>query len=82
MKNVVRFRFWLEMALALSSAVLTLVTLVWNEWIEIVFGLDPDHGTGATEWLICSLLLVAAMTLFVLARCEWRRMQQEGYQYE
>jgi integral membrane sensor domain MASE1 len=82
MKNVVRFRFWLEMVMASCSAVLTLITFVWKDWIEIVFGFDPDNDTGSMEWIICSVLLIAAVTLFVLARYEWRRTQKEEYQYE
>jgi hypothetical protein len=82
MKNALGFRFWLEMGMGSCTAVLLLVTLVWKDWIEIVFGLDPDNGSGSMEWFIAGVLLVAAITLFVLARHEWRRTQKEEYQYE
>src|SRR5438094_9632 len=42
-----RQRFWIELALALASAALLVVTLLWNEWIELVFHVDPDAGSGA-----------------------------------
>lgn len=54
MKNASAFRFRLEMVMC--SAVLTLITLVWKDWIEIAFGVDLDNGTGSMEWIICSVL--------------------------
>ena len=34
--------------LAIVSAVLFVVTLVWHEWIEIIFKVAPDRGRG--DW--------------------------------
>jgi hypothetical protein len=55
---------------------------VWNDWIELAFGLDPDNRSGWMEWFMAGVLLVATITLSILARCEWRRTQKEEYQYE
>jgi type VI protein secretion system component VasK len=73
MKNALRGRFWLEAGMASLTGILFLVTLVWHDWIEIVFGADPDNGNGSTEWLIVGALLLVTIILFTLARYEWRR---------
>ncbi|HKV83900.1 MAG TPA: hypothetical protein VJN88_05050 [Ktedonobacterales bacterium] len=73
MKSGLRARFWPESALGVVTAVMFLVTLVRRDWIEAAFGLDPDKGSGSLEWAIVAVLLVATVTLFALARYEWRR---------
>jgi len=69
----VRGRFWVEAALSVVSFALFIVTVVWRDWIELVFGADPDHGNGSLEWLIVLGLLVVASTTFAIARRERRR---------
>jgi hypothetical protein len=73
MKNVLRRRFWLETSIAIGTGILFLITLVWNNWIEIVFGVDLDNNNGTLEWLMIGVLLVVTITLFSLASYEWRR---------
>jgi hypothetical protein len=68
-----RHRFWFEMALGIVSAALLVVTLVWNDWIELVFKVDPDASSGALEWLIVGLSFALTVTCFALAQREWRR---------
>jgi hypothetical protein len=65
--------FWIELALATVSGLLGLLTLVWRDWIEGVFGWDPDHHNGSLEWLLVAVLLLAALALGALARRGWRR---------
>lgn len=65
--------FWAEMAVALASGSLLILTLAWRDWIEIVFRVDPDHRSGALEWLIVVVALAATATFTALARYEWRR---------
>jgi hypothetical protein len=72
-----RPRFWVEMALSVASGLLGLVTLVWRDWIEIVFGVDPDHHSGTLEWVIVFALLLIAVITGVLARAEWGREQAQ-----
>lgn len=74
MKRNVRIRFWVEAALATFSGVFFLLTLLWKDWIEIVFGVDPDHHSGSLEWLIVSVALLATIAFAVLARLDWRRL--------
>jgi hypothetical protein len=37
MKGEMRFRFWLEISMATITGILFVVTLIWRNWIEIVF---------------------------------------------
>jgi hypothetical protein len=55
------------------SAVLAVVTLITREWIEIVFGVDPDDGNGGLEWAIVVVTAVTAIVCLAYARVEWRR---------
>jgi hypothetical protein len=68
----VRRRFWIESMLAALSAILSGVTAVWHDWVEVVFGVNPDHGSGALEWLIVALAAAAAVAFAAIARAEWR----------
>jgi hypothetical protein len=78
MKRNPRRRFWLEAVLAGAAGALTVLTAIWNDWIEIVFGVDPDHGNGSAEWIVTSCLLAVALGCSVAARYEWRRARPAG----
>jgi hypothetical protein len=73
MRNALRWRFWLEIGLAIISSILFVITLVQRDWIEVLFGIDPDQANGTLEWLIVAILLAVTITLFTLASYEWRR---------
>jgi hypothetical protein len=66
-------RFWIEAVLAALTGFLFFLTLVWRDWIEALFKVDPDGGDGSLEWAIVGVLLAASITLSVMARAEWRR---------
>jgi hypothetical protein len=68
-----RLRFWLEAGLATASAALLLLTLLAPDWIEAVFGVDPDAGNGSLEWALVGVLAVTAIAVLGAARREWRR---------
>jgi len=73
MRNALRWRFWLETGMATITSVLFVITLVRRDWIEVIFGVDPDNHNGTLEWLIVGALLVVTIILFTLASYEWRR---------
>ena len=73
MSQQVRGRFWIEIAAATVSLVLLVLTFVWEEWIELLFGVSPDAGSGALEWSITGLTLALTIVFLALARVEWRR---------
>jgi hypothetical protein len=68
-----RRRFWIEAGSAGMSALALVLTVVWPDWIELVFGIDPDHHSGSAEWLIVAVCALFTVTFSVLARLEWRR---------
>jgi hypothetical protein len=71
-----RTRFRIELGLAGLATVFLILTVVWEDWIEIIFGIDPDHGDGSAEWFIAGGAAVIALVFFVLARMDWRRLRQ------
>jgi drug/metabolite transporter (DMT)-like permease len=74
MEGTVRVRFWLETVFGVLAGALGLLTLVWQDWIEAIFRVDPDHGNGSAEWIAVVVLLGAALVLGALARRDRRRL--------
>jgi hypothetical protein len=73
MPSGLRRRFWLESVLGSITGAVAIITLFWHDWIEIIFGVDPDKGNGSAEWLVVVILLVVTSVLVLGARLEWRR---------
>jgi undecaprenyl pyrophosphate phosphatase UppP len=73
MPSGLRHRFWLESVLGSVSGILAIITVFWHDWIEVVFGTDPDNGNGTAEWLAVLVLFLLTAALTVGARREWRR---------
>jgi len=68
-------RLGVEAASAGLSFVLLLTTLVWHEWIELVFHVDPDHENGLVEWAIVGLCFTATVVFSARARARWKQLR-------
>jgi hypothetical protein len=75
MANRYKARFLSEAIAASAAGILGLITIFWSDWIEAIFGVDPDQGNGNLEWLVVAALLIIAATLGLLARFEARRLR-------
>ena len=76
MRKGPRTRAWLATVFAVMGLGLCVLTLVWSEWIELLFGVDPDRGSGALELFVAGAFLVASMLLAGQARRDWRTWHQ------
>ena len=56
-----------------SQKALAVVTAIWLDWIERVFGIEPDQGSGALEWFIVAVVFAISVGFALAARLEWRR---------
>jgi hypothetical protein len=74
MAKTPRVRFLLEAGFGSAAGVLGVLTLFWRDWIEAIFGFDPDDHNGSFEWLIVAVLLLVAIVLGICARADWRRI--------
>lgn len=70
-----RLRFWAETIIAAACAVLAAVTAAWPQWIELVFRVDPDHGSGGAEWALVAAFAAAAILAATAASSEWQHTQ-------
>lgn len=68
-----RRRFWIEALLSFATLAAALLTVVWRDWIERLFRLDPDGGSGSVEWLIVVALVLVSVSMAALAVAESRR---------
>jgi hypothetical protein len=69
--NALSYRYWIECAFAGLSACLLILTVAVPEWIELIFGVDPDGGNGSLEIAILSACLIITIVASLAARREW-----------
>jgi len=65
-----------EAAAAVVLAVVAVLTVVWPDWIEGLFGVDPDGGSGAVEAAIVVVCALAAGGLWAHERARARRVSR------
>jgi len=74
---VARLRYVMELACVVVSGMLAVLTLAAHDWIEVVFGVHPDGGSGLAEVAIVVTLFVVSVALaadvFRLRRLERAR---------
>ena len=73
MKKQLMPLFWIEALLASGNAVVLVLTILRKEWIESVFNIQPDAGSGALEWTIVTVTVVLTAVFLALSRREWQR---------
>ncbi len=61
-----------EAVAAVVFGVLAVLTLLVPDWIEAVFGVEPDGSSGAAEWLIVTAFGLVALVLAALSARTWR----------
>ena len=65
-------RIRLEVILGVTAGLVSVVTLLWPDWIEAVTGASPDGGDGTLEWVVVGACALVSGALLVLARTELR----------
>jgi uncharacterized membrane protein len=60
---VARLRYVVELACAVVSGMLAVLTLAAHDWIEVVFGVQPDGGSGLAEVAIVVTLFAVSGAL-------------------
>jgi uncharacterized membrane protein YedE/YeeE len=73
-----RIRFWIECFAFVAAIALAALTLVWHDWIEAVFGVDPDSHSGVLEVAVTLVAAGIAVLMAFMARAEWRRAATLG----
>lgn len=71
-------RLWIEVACCTVSALVAGMTLVWHDWAETIFHIDPDEGNGSFEVAVTVVAIALTIALALAARLEWRRLAPAG----
>lgn len=74
-----RARVVVEASLALVTTVATALSILSPQWIEGLFGVEPDGGSGSAEWEVVSLLAALCVLAWSVAGRDyrrWRRIQR------
>jgi hypothetical protein len=54
-------------------ALLAIFTVFFPDWIELVFGIDPDGGNGLVEWAFILVPALIAVASAAVACRRWNR---------
>ena len=78
MSGTARLRLYFEALVASVAGLLCVLTLIWRDWIEVMFGWDPDHHSGSLEWTVVVGLALASVFFAAMARTDWRRSRRQA----
>ena len=73
-----RLRIRIEVGLAIVFASLALATLINPQWIESVFEVSPDRGSGDAEWGVTLAFGAASLLASLLAGLELRLLSSKS----
>lgn len=73
MRKKISRRTRIEVILAVVAAVNLMLTALWREWIEVIFQVDPDGGSGSIERAVLIGSAVAFALFVGVAARDWRR---------
>jgi hypothetical protein len=74
-KTGTRVRLALDVVGAVSALGLAILTLVWRDWIETLFRVNPDAASGTVEWVVVFAFAAVSIGLGLMARHEWRQLK-------
>ncbi|HEX8733079.1 MAG TPA: hypothetical protein VF725_13585 [Ktedonobacterales bacterium] len=74
--NSLRRQFWIKLGVASVTILVFAFTITHSAWIELVFGVDPDKGSGALEWALAAILTLVAVAVILSMRYEWLRAKR------
>jgi hypothetical protein len=77
-RSELKVRYWFEAGLAVAAIILAIMTMIWPNWIEILFKIDPDEGSGALELSVVVGLLGVSIASMLLAGRDWRRARMRA----
>ena len=66
--------FRIEVALAVLTGVLGVLSLFWRDWIEALTGWSPDRHSGSVEFGLIAVLLITSVSCAAVARSTHRRL--------
>jgi hypothetical protein len=65
-------RRWALTALVIAAVVLDIAIVVWPNWAETLFGIDPDAGSGSFEAAVAMALTLVTVVSAFASGWEWR----------
>ena len=78
MRSTLRWRTWLYGVAAVISVVLAITTLLWHDWAEILFDIDPDEGSGWFEFGVTAAFGLIAIATIALTVVDVARSRRPG----
>lgn len=66
-----RGRSLAEAGVAATLSLFAVLTAFHPNWIELSFGIDPDSGSGMTEWMLILVPAIIAIACATFAYRKW-----------